>query len=96
MLQSTLLRAPTSTRARRYLSELLGRAQMSLRLIFVSPAARSKLFDPSGRLLCSPVVSLALALLSSGLATSSASHMKSVLQSTLFACLLNGATEHIV
>ena len=46
MLQSTLLRAPTSTRARRYLSEFLGRAQMSLRLIFVVAGGALKAVRP--------------------------------------------------
>ena len=46
MLQSTLLRAPTSTRTRRYLSELLGRAQMSIRLSIFSSSGALKAARP--------------------------------------------------
>ena len=86
MLQSTLLRAPTSTRTRRYLSELLGRAQMSIRLSLFSPAARSKLLDPSSFAAVRFVHSMPLRCYRARLA---------VLQSTRLRVYFNGAAEHI-
>ena len=86
MLQSTLLRAPTSTRTRRYLSELLGSAQMCIRRTFCSPAARSKLLDSSGFAAVRFVHSMALQCHRARLA---------VLQSTRLRVYFNGAAEHI-
>jgi hypothetical protein len=86
VLQSTLLRAFTSTHKRRYLSELLGRAQMSLRLNCFSPAARSKLLDPSGFAAVRFVHSMPLRCYRARLA---------MLQSTRLRVYFSGAAEHI-